>query len=335
MDHISLRGTRYEAGLQWGRTLAKRGYFLLAELPFPLTRERRDFGSACLPIYQACFPEILEEIEGLALGQSCPAEELQAVLFSMYALPPACHCSCFAISAGGQTLLGRNSDFWTALEDQNLNVRYEFSGGAYSFTGNTTAFLEMEDGVNSRALAAGLTAVAPAAVKPGLNAGMLVRYILEKCENVSQGLKALETLPIASAQTITLADGSGNTAVAECCAGGRRVIRPTGERPFVYAVNRFMTEEMRPLQAAGVDDWRSGERRGTLERALCLRRGPLDIPAAQALLAGKEGFLCQEDRSAGKGTVWSVVYDLTGREIYRAEGDPSRVPFCLDDSFSF
>ena len=99
MDHISLRGTHYEAGLQWGRTLAKRGYFLLAELPFPLTRERRDFGSACLPIYQACFPEILEEIEGLALGQSCPAEELQAVLFSMYALPPACHCSCFAVSA--------------------------------------------------------------------------------------------------------------------------------------------------------------------------------------------------------------------------------------------
>ena len=150
MDHISLRGTHYEAGLQWGRTLAKRGYFLLAELPFPL-----------------------------ALGQSCPAEELQAVLFSMYALPPACHCSCFAVSAGGQTLLGRNSDFWTALEDRNLNVRYEFSGGAYSFTGNTTAFLEMEDGVNSRALAAGLTAVATAAVNPWLNAAMIVRDMLE------------------------------------------------------------------------------------------------------------------------------------------------------------
>lgn len=231
--------------------------------------------------------------------------------------------------------MGRNSDFWTALEEENGNFCHRFSRGGHSFTGNTTAFLEMEDGVNDRALAVGLTAVAPAAVKPGFNAGMLVRYLLEKCGSVAQALEALEELPIASAQTLTLADERGDTAVVECSALGRRVLRPTAERPFVCATNRFTVQGLGLPPEAVEDDWRAGERYGTLEGALTACRGRLDPAAAQRLLAGKEGFLCQYDRATGKDTVWSVVYDLTERRIYRAEGNPSRIPFRRDDRFFF
>lgn len=327
MHHVILQGNHYEVGLQYGSALAAKGYFLLERVPYPITEERRAFAEACLPAYRAHFPEILSEIGGLARGQGCPEGELQAVLLSMYALPPFCACSCFAVSEGGKTLLGRNSDFWTALEEENKNVRYTFPGTAHSFTGNTTAFVEMEDGVNGRALAVGLTAVAPASVRPGLNAGMLVRYILEKCADTAQALAALKTLPIASAQTLTLADSAGDIAVAECCAGGLAVLRPTADRPFVHAVNRFCSAGLSPFQPGGVDDWHSGMRRATLERVLTACRGRLDPAQAQDLLAGREGFLCQYDRSAGRDTVWSVVYDLTGGVLYRAEGTPARHGF--------
>ena len=38
-------------------------------------------------------PEIAEEIRGMADGQQCDPKILQAVLFSMYAMPPSCCCS--------------------------------------------------------------------------------------------------------------------------------------------------------------------------------------------------------------------------------------------------
>ena len=42
------------------------------------------------------------------------------------------------------------------------------------------------------------------------------------------------------------------------------------------------------------------------------------------ILSGKYGFMCQYDRKKGADTVWSVVYDLKNKKIYRVEGNPSR-----------
>ena len=47
---------------------------------------------------------------------------------------------------------------------------------------------------------------------------MIVRYLLEKCKNVSEAVSYLYQLPSASAQTLTLADTRGAIAVIECNA---------------------------------------------------------------------------------------------------------------------
>ena len=152
-------GNHYECGFRFGSLLAERGNFILEQIPFSITEERLHFAAACLPVYKKYFPKILEEIRGIAEGQGCPAERLQAVLFSMYAMPPACRCSCFAVSNGTEILFGRNSDFLTELQDNNRNVQYCFSDGSHAFYGNTTSFVQVEDGVNEKGLAAGLTSV--------------------------------------------------------------------------------------------------------------------------------------------------------------------------------
>ena len=159
MIHQQFQGSHYQIGLQYGSLLRRQGQFLLDHLPFPLTEERIHFAARCLPICKQYFPEILEEIAGLADGQGSAPEPLQTVLLSMYALPPACNCSCFAVHNQNSLLLARNSDFLPALEPFNTNVIYQFDGDSFDFTGNTTAFLEMEDGVNQHGLAIGLTLV--------------------------------------------------------------------------------------------------------------------------------------------------------------------------------
>ena len=148
MYHAHFRGTHYEAGFRWGSLLLKHKNIILENIPFEITQERIDYALSCLPIYEKYYHEIMEEIQGLADGQQCDVRILQAALFSMYSMPPSCNCSCFAFTTEHEILLGRNSDFLTEIERLNQNVVYKLTDGVYSFTGNTTAFVEIEDGVN-------------------------------------------------------------------------------------------------------------------------------------------------------------------------------------------
>ena len=107
MYHAHFRGTHYEAGFRWGSLLLKHKNIILENIPFEITQERIDYALSCLPIYEKHYHEIVEEIQGLADGQQCDVRILQAVLFSMYSMPPSCNCSCFAFTTEQEILLGR------------------------------------------------------------------------------------------------------------------------------------------------------------------------------------------------------------------------------------
>ena len=252
----------------------------------------------------------------------------------MYSMPPACNCSCFAFANDQEVLLGRNSDFLTEIEKLNLNVIYKLTDGTYSFTGNTTAFVEMEDGVNEHGLAVGLTSVYPIQCKPGFNAGLLLRYLLEKCKNVMEAVSCLHQLPIASAQTLTLADSSGEIALVECNAERIESITSSDGQPVVYATNTFHLAKMEEYNSTGIDTWFAETRYQTLTSAFQDHRN-LGLTFAKKLLCGEYGFLCQYDRNTGKDTVWSVIYDLKQHKIYRSEGNPKRCSFKEDGRFHF
>lgn len=267
MYHVRYKGTHYEAGFHWGSLLREHQNIILDNIPFEITDDRIEYAMSCIPIYNEFYPEILDEIRGLAEGQNCDQRVLQTVLFSMYAMPPTQHCSCFAMKTRDGVLLGRNSDFLTALEKLNMNVIYNLTDSTYAFTGNTTAFVEIEDGINEHGLAIGLTSVFPIDVKPGFNAGLLLRYILEKCKTVTEAVSKLENLPIASAQTFTLSDANEEIAVIECNSNGVSV--NTGNAAgFVCATNRFHVSNMVQYNQSNIDDWFAEERYQTMYASL-------------------------------------------------------------------
>lgn len=78
MYHAHLKGTHYEAGYRWGSLLLKNQHIILEKVPFAITEERLAYAQSCLPIYQKDYPEILEEIQGIADGQQCDVRHLQA-----------------------------------------------------------------------------------------------------------------------------------------------------------------------------------------------------------------------------------------------------------------
>lgn len=334
MYHGRFIGSHYDAGYKCGSLLSKNGKKLDFCPTFALTEDKYTFAKQCVTKYEKYFPEILDEIQGIADGNQVPVETLQAMLFSMYCFEFDNRCTCFAICTNDEILFARNSDFLVSLEKLYMNCIYRLNG-SYAFNGNTTAYVQMEDGVNEHGFAVGLTFVYPKVRKPGFNSGMLVRYMLEKCKTTKEAIAELHRLPIASAQTLTIADRDGEIAVVECNPEKIIVINSLDGEQFVATANNFNSEHMQLYRNPAIDDWRSDDRYQTAYNALIQNKRNYSIQFAQDVLSGKHGFMCQYDRKKNADTVWSVVYDLKRNQIWRVEGNPFRKQFKEDTRMKF
>ena len=329
MYHGRFKGSHYEAGYKYGALLRKHGHIITTSPTFEITEEMREFTRQSLPIYREYYSEVIEEIQGMADGQETSLETLCNLLLPMYCFKPQNHCTAFAISNGENILLCKNSDFLVNIEKLYMNCLYSLND-TYAFNGNTTAFIQIEDGMNEKGLAAALTFLYPCKRKPGLNSGMLIRFILEKCRTIDEAIKALQKIPVASAQTITLADRDGKIAVVECNCENMEVIYPQKGEHFVVTANCFHSEGMKMYNPpSDIDTWRSEERYDTARNAL-RDASYYSIELCEDILSGKYGFICQYDRRKNTDTVWSAIYDCRNKKFYRVEGNPSRKCFKED-----
>ena len=117
---------------------------------------------------------------------------------------------------------------------------------------------------------------------------MLVRYFLEKCRTLEEILEKIKNLPIASAQTITLADKIGAMAVIECNSEKVKIIFPEKNKNFVVSANNFNSWEIKEYKnPKGLDDLNSEERYKTAYTALKENKDNCFFEFALNLLFGK------------------------------------------------
>ena len=83
------------------------------------------------------------------------------------------------------------------------------------------------------------------------------------------------------------------------------------------------------ISTKNIDDWRSHERYETAQHALS-KTDTYSFELIKDILSGKYGFMCQYDRRTNADTVWSCIYDIKNKKIYRCEGNPSRKRFVED-----
>ncbi|WP_241423540.1 carcinine hydrolase/isopenicillin-N N-acyltransferase family protein [Candidatus Contubernalis alkaliaceticus] len=107
-------------------------------------------------------------------------------------------------------------------------------------------------------------------------------------------------------------------------------MRPEQRQQFVATANNFNSAKMHQYRNPEIDDWRSDERYQTAYKALKNSKEHYSVDFAQSILAGRYGFMCQYDRKKNADTVWSVIYDLKRKQIWRVEGNPSRKKFKKD-----
>ena len=308
MRHFDLRN-----GVSLSDEIKGRGIDLLGEIPFPLTQDRFDFSSSCMPLYEKHYPEIISEILALSKGLKINEDILFALFFSMYAIVPASHCSCVAARDDENVFLGRNSDFYIHMKDLNSRFIHD------DYYGNSTAFLELEDGRNKAGLAIGFTSVFPHDPKPGLNSGLILRLLLEKADSVGSAIKILRTLPISSSQTYMMADKDGHIAYVECSSDHMEIVEYREGRHFLISTNRFILPEMQPYHIRADDDWNASARHESIDAVLS-KASSWNFEMIKTSLISASSY----DTDTGHDTVWSVIEDMKSGRSRLCEGNPSR-----------
>ncbi|WP_101774079.1 C45 family autoproteolytic acyltransferase/hydolase [Peptostreptococcus faecalis] len=322
MYHSRWRGSNREAGYKYGDNMHKNGKDL--DIDKLVDEEKLKYSEQVYEIYYKHYPEIIEEIKGFAEGLRMDFVKVFAFLTTMYVFTYENYCSIIGTSNKNGIFLARNSDFDKSIQKLTDSAYYKLDKG-YSFIGNTTAMIQMEDGMNEKGLACGLTFVYPTEKGLGFNAGFLIRYILEKCATIRESREFLENVEIGSSQNIIVADRNGDVLLAEL--NSKRKYFEQISKGALYRTNHFVSKKMRLFKCDLNDDIRSHDRYNTLEKENYTNYRLEDI---RELLSGKRGFLCQYEKKQSFDTIWSSIYDIANNKIYRSEGNPSRRKFIED-----
>lgn len=323
MHHPRLTGTYHEIGLKYGVSLKKRGF----QLP-KLDDERAGLGLRCESEVRRVFPEILEEVRGLANGLQEQYETVAAFLLTIgYGRPVG--CSSFACVDDSRVVFGRNYDFYFRLAKYAESYITRPKGARTSLA-NTDIFLGREDGVNEEGVAIAIHFVAAQLGTPGLNFPIVVRYVLDRCSNADEAVDFLTHVKFMTANNYVVADKGGRMAVVEASPANVRVRRPDEGEKFVVATNHFIHPDMKQFEDLTKRDPDSELRYSTILRSLREVRGRVTESVAKRILSNHEGRVCSHLDYIQLGTLWSQISDLKSLSILRAEGQPCKTKYRTD-----
>jgi predicted choloylglycine hydrolase len=324
MFHPRIKGTYYEMGHRYGTILYKNGFRVL-ELP----SEKLDFGRKSEKEIKRVFPKVLEQIQGFADACHASYEQLAALILSIGAFKVEPMCSVFASFNGSDVVFGRNYDFYYSFKKYTGSYLTCPKEG-YSSVGYSNVFIGRNDGVNEKGLAIAMTGIEEKIIKPGINFILAVRYVLDKCASVKEGVKTLSDAHFSTTNNYLLADKGGNMAVVEASPDRVRVRRPEEGDNFIVCTNHFLHPEMLEMENQKERCWDSMPRYATIYNALKQQDGKIDVKTAQKILSNHSGYVCSHQQKIKLGTIWSIIATLKQFQMFRAEGHPCKAKFRQD-----
>jgi predicted choloylglycine hydrolase len=338
MYHPRFNGNHYEMGRKMGNIFKRNN----VQFPIKLDPFQTRHGRECGKLLRRHFPEVTEEIQGITDTIGYDNEIFTSWMMCMGSCLDIGNgdcfevrgCTAFSFTQNDQFYYGRDNDLPPFLKKISKSIYYRPQNGN-SFILNTSSFINGEEGMNNCGLVAAMTFVLPRLdeIRPGINSVFLVRYILEKCKTVDEGIRVVRELPIASSCNIILTDRSGKMVVVECNPLKINIRYPektnTGQ-DFIITVNHFTSKEMWKHDASDRNVYLSEDRYQTAHNALVNIDCSDGVEHAKDILSGKHGFICQYDKQLNFDTIWSSVFDLSNKKIYRAEGNPSSTRFKED-----
>lgn len=251
--------------------------------------------AAAVAAFGEHLPELLPVLERLAEALDTP--EAAAVLTQATFKPFFAACSQTSVAGA----LVRNYDFDPRLCERVIS-RTEYLRPVIGMSEFCWGLL---DGMNEAGLAVSLTFGGRLVHKPGMSILMIVRYLLETCDDVEQAWERLQRIPVATAQNLTLVDREQALSVH---IGPD--IRPT--RAASLCVTNHQTD---PVEEEQERQTRTLLRQATVSAAA--EQAEDDDPAEHVVRALLNRPVYNTDYDSGLGTIYTAAYRPTeGRVDY-------------------
>ncbi len=302
---ITLTGTPYEMGLQFGRQCGAEIRKLLQAV-LPEERETALKKTAYfLPLYEAYMPEMLEELYGTAEGAGISREE-SLFLQTRWDLSsvPAGQCTSYAIKApaarNGAVYAGINKDVNAFSREQMILVHMVPKTGKRklicAYYGSLAG-----PGMNDRGVCFFGNSLYGDAPKPGIPQPMLMRLILDSAttqEAVTRLTALMDAGVLNSNGNATICDEAGDMCCLEHIGGNYAILRP-GERGFLVHANHVISGKAELLSREHPElSGNTFGRQARMEQLFSEQAGSLDEKAIAAVLRDHEGgafAICRHD----------------------------------------
>ncbi len=259
--------------------------------------------STCRRMLERHMPELVGTYEQVV--ELAGDDELAARMLTLYR-PPGFIVGC---SQGawtrGAPMLVRNYDYPASRLE---GIVYLTKWSSRRVLGMSDCLWGLLDGINDAGLAASLTFGGRRDVGDGFAISLVLRYLLETCDTVSQARAALARIPVHAPQNVTLLDRAGDFVTAYLGPGR------AAEFHTVAATTNHQGKVEWPEYARAIR---------TVERERCV--GALlsdpDLTAEQFVAAFLEAPLHNTEYAQGFGTIYTAAYHPgEGRVEYRWPG---------------
>jgi len=268
------------------------------------------------------FPELLEEIRGLAKGARLPYD---SILFeTAFPFKADVSSKCTIVSASGsitedrKPIVGRNYDFLLDFRKCNQLRIVKRKSKKFSFVGGTVTILGVEEGLNGAGLFVGDAGLEPKVLPSsrGLSSRQVMQSVLENCVSVDTAIDFILQAPkfANNAGTCYLLADRKEAVVIEI--GLTKSCLRRSEEGVLVASNAFLTPMAEETKSPGPAAFGKYE---FARKYFHEKRGKVDGKSMCELLSDHSVSICSHNEI---NTIRSVIAKTSERRIMVADGHP-------------
>lgn len=322
MIELTIEGSYYSIGYWLGKQTDK---FQSSYFSNNYTKEQIDFAYDCLKSIKQFFPEILQEIQGLADGSNIDYDNL---ITSEIGMGLNRGCTVLAIPAkytkNGKMLFARSMDWFNEVMPYAFifNGKPEKKLSSLGFNETMTGRL---GGFNEAGLVIGDSNCVWGNFNPGLIPGILVRWVLENCKKVQEAIKYIEKIPHVIGNNYLIADT--NNTIARVEAYNKTIVTTYFQEEFIATANHYFSSDFDFI--APIKPKHSTDRIDYLNNWIKKQgKSCVDINSVKEIQREHEVELCPHVQEEFNGqlmeltTSWAWIHELDSKKIHLCQGSP-------------
>lgn len=337
MDIKIFKGNAFEIGQQQGKIYKENG------MSFDKVKINSNLFKKQLKIYQKYYPDLLDELKGIAEGGNFNEEKLIynfitgeiSYYTDLFRIDKA--CTIFGYKSDQNLFVGRNYD-WIPEAKKTFQIYKIISPNKNSFIAitdmgsidRTTAkppylFYYADDAINDKGLFIGITFAYADQWSYGISSMHMTKLIAENCKTIKDAINIFKNVPLCCPKNFFIADTNGDMVVVEHTSKKFKILYP--ENNILIQSNHYVDIELAKEDTIlkRVPFHNSFIRYYETLQKINLFKKSFNFNTIIRILGRKGSYTCQN--FSGVKTIWTLALDMTSRKykIYYNHHEARRV----------